>query len=385
MRGLNLDLGLGLTKPKPVTDEGGGGGGYVGPLDIVGEAVVAYGQRRLSSAWSSDVFTLKRATDNADLSFAALESGDVDVAAITAWTGSGLRLVDAAYSGEVGSGYDDGTYDLTISGGTFTSPAKINVTAEFGVISTINGISDPGNYTVVPDVTVHLATDDAHGGTGFTILGDFGKATLVTVNDQSGNGFNTIRFDNQFPIWDIINASSKPGFGRGLNPLMEVYPGGAPWAATESLTSFIVAYIDAQDTGQEFFPSITDDDGTGFLGIVTAGQFKFRINGSSTTIWSSPNSDFTGLHIFEMTCDASGNVKLYLDGVDQGATVTSGSLQPLPELVTLPFGINYELPVPNDGPVKSMFYEGIVWHAVSDADRLSVRQNMADYYGITLP
>lgn len=67
------------------------GGAYTGPLDIVGGAVVAYGQRALSSAKrGSALYTIRRDSDNTTQSFNSdATTGDAPSAAISAFIGGG--------------------------------------------------------------------------------------------------------------------------------------------------------------------------------------------------------------------------------------------------------------------------------------------------------
>lgn len=60
---------------------------YVGPLDLVAGAVVAYGVRALSAAWlGQNIFRLRRDSDDAESDFAAdAVTGEAPVASIATW------------------------------------------------------------------------------------------------------------------------------------------------------------------------------------------------------------------------------------------------------------------------------------------------------------
>jgi probable HAF family extracellular repeat protein len=79
--------------------------GYIGPLDIVAGAVLAYSQRALSAAWSSDAITIRRDSDDTSMSFATNVTNAIDPAAVGTFIGGGAGFVTKLFD-QSGHGAD---------------------------------------------------------------------------------------------------------------------------------------------------------------------------------------------------------------------------------------------------------------------------------------
>lgn len=90
-----------------------------------------------------------------------------------------LKLVAVSVSG-AGTGYTPGSYVATLSGGTFTSAATINVTVGGGGTVTGVTIDDAGIYSIPPSTPA--AATGITGGTGATFTVSFGVKDVVMTN-----------------------------------------------------------------------------------------------------------------------------------------------------------------------------------------------------------
>jgi|GEM_PF-997769 len=120
------------------------------------------------------------------------------------------RLVQSAPVGGGGSGYVVGDI-LTVSGGTFTTPATVQVTAVSSGAVTGVAVKNPGSYSVIPTGT--LATTGGTGS-GCSVLGQvWGGANTVTAprrveliwhgSGQKLYGINT-------PLQGVLSAYPVP-------------------------------------------------------------------------------------------------------------------------------------------------------------------------------
>lgn len=92
-----------------------------------------------------------------------------------------LKLVSATIAAG-GTGYGNAqTFNVTVAGGTTSQAATVNVTSNSsGVITTINSVTVPGSYTVLPTLSGNAVTGGS--GSGLTLNLVFGVKT-VTVDD----------------------------------------------------------------------------------------------------------------------------------------------------------------------------------------------------------
>lgn len=108
-----------------------------------------------------------------------------------------------------GTGYaNNATFDVTIAGGTQTGGAStVNVTTNgSGVVTTVNSISNPGEYTVKPSLT-NSPTGGAGSGLSLTLVfGSFYNPGSMTVNAGFEVGGKR----------DQLNAWFKTQVGNGI-------------------------------------------------------------------------------------------------------------------------------------------------------------------------
>lgn len=152
---MRIDLGLGLPPMDGGGGEGGGGGGYEGPLDLVPGAAVAYSAARaLSAAWlGQPLFTLRRSSDNAELSFVAdAVTGEAPSAAIEAWRDAAGAAVAALkiWNDQSGNGEDIETGQYTAIWGSSVQGGKPGfVASELTVFQSATDASFPNGAATV--------------------------------------------------------------------------------------------------------------------------------------------------------------------------------------------------------------------------------------------
>lgn len=153
-----------------------GGSAYTGPLDLVPGAVVAYGVRALSAAWlGQPLFRLRRSYDDEEMTFNADPvTGDAPLSQIQEFGEEGVSLQQVLSATIVngGSGYTpNSVVTVQVLGGTlepgFEAYVDVN-TDGAGVAVSVAGINYGGEYTVVP--TNPASTNaDPDPGTGLTL------------------------------------------------------------------------------------------------------------------------------------------------------------------------------------------------------------------------
>jgi len=139
----------------------------------------------------------------------------------TAFTGDDEAGTLVAYVvNNVGSGYTDGTHDLTISGGGGSSGAATCVIAS-GKITSVN-ISNVGTgYTSQPTVALPGGAGSGSGASISLIAGEAGSLTLNAIASQvtSGDTYSmtlpaskTGALDDSFTgYWDIVAKDNVSG------------------------------------------------------------------------------------------------------------------------------------------------------------------------------
>jgi hypothetical protein len=166
-------------------------------------------------------------------------------------TVAAVKLVSATIAAG-GSGYDGGspsTFNVTVAGGTHGAAAVVSVTTDgTGVVTTVNSVTTPGSYTVLPSLSANAVTGDdgTNHGTGLTLNLVFGvlSATIsaagvytalpsnpvATTEGGSGTGatFNL--------AWGVDSlVVTDPGVYEGAAPTINFSAGAA--AATAVLAS----------------------------------------------------------------------------------------------------------------------------------------------------
>lgn len=257
--------------------------------------------------------------------------------------------------------------------------------------------------------------DNTSGDAPTTSIGTFtaalggGTAVLGTWYDQSGNGEdlltgpNTPDFPQDGPYWNIVAASAKPGIGGFYIASMATAgwwdeTGGISTSEGDSFTAMGVVYVDEADYGGGYWMWLGDPNSAAYLGSLVwsgneAGPGAFldvEMQNEDTSDYTEGDVDSppsSGLHIFEFTIDGSGNQAFWVDGVSQTLDASAFNANSPFAMVAMSAGVRIYTPADyGNGACSSYYYELALWKAVlSSGDRTSIRENMASYYGITLP
>jgi hypothetical protein len=112
-----------------------------------------------------------------------------------------------------GSGYTKGTRTFTVSGGSFTAPAKFTATvSNSGVVTGTPVLIDPGAYTTLPSNPVSVAADDGKGSKA--------TFTLTTGNCLPGATVSTMINNSWIPVpgraYCSIPATKTVNFPTGI-------------------------------------------------------------------------------------------------------------------------------------------------------------------------
>jgi Flp pilus assembly protein TadG len=108
-----------------------------------------------------------------------------------------------------GSGYTNGTRTFTVSGGTFSAPAKFTATvSNSGVLTGIPVLIDPGAYTTLPSNPVLVTADDGKGSGA--------KFTLTSGNCFPGASFANLPAPVPGRAYCSIPATKTVNFPTGI-------------------------------------------------------------------------------------------------------------------------------------------------------------------------
>jgi hypothetical protein len=136
---------------------------------------------------------------------AKLPYGDVDPSGWAALNLGGLEATAIASVAAGGAGYAEGD-EITLTGGTATSQALLEVTAVAAGAVTAAKILRPGKYTVAPANPVAQGATDG-GGTGATFNMTFSNAVIAALPAS------------RTMIWIEGTPASLLGVTRGGKPL----------------------------------------------------------------------------------------------------------------------------------------------------------------------
>lgn len=331
---------------------------YVGPLDLVPGAVVAYSPARaLSAAWlGQPLYTLRRDSDNTTQSFSAdAVTGEAPVAIINTFIGAAIAFV-----GDV----------------TDTSQDISNIADTTGLVvgQFIHGTGIPSGATIVfvggDGLQISVAATDTNIGVSLTADQ---KAGCSLLRDQSGNGIDCVQAtaDNQI-IWVPSAQGGKPGF-RALNGTQEVEAEDGVSIAGGAFTIFFVsgttsAFIMQTDPFNQY-AQMTLSGGSPHCALDAYDDGTENEAGGSYNV-------IAGLAIWEATWEF-GSKTLLRNGVAQSVASDFDSGGPLPTLSDLLVEIYADQATCT---LEGFAYEGIM----SAPNRALIRQNIATYYGITI-
>lgn len=307
---INLSLGLGVGDVSG--PQGSGTPAYTGPLDIVAGGAIAFSQRRMASAFSSNVIQINNGTTTQN--FTASTNDAVDPAAITSFIGGG--------SGTVATWYDQSGNARNVSQGTRANqPTWLS--------------SGPNSLPTI---------------------------SFDSSNNQRLNTASNVSLAAQLTIFTVFKNNSTSGtvFGSGV--------------------------ISSPGSGQ--FTSTFSSGGTnGFRNLNVLGDAG---SGNGPQLRSSPVNNTIGTYtLVDLLLDGTNipyNGSIFLNGsnvTDAAVTGTAGFSS---------FSYIYTVGANDDqGTGVGVFFSGeIVEHllylsGLTTGQRLSIRQNIATYYGITLP
>lgn len=294
----------------------GGGDSYTGPLDIVSGAVIAYGQRALSSAMRGQpLYTIRRDSDDATQAFNSdATTGAAPVASISAFVGGGNGFA-ANWSDQSGNSTD--------------ALQAVSANQPGWAASALN--SKPGltfNSTTQHFLTAQTLIDSSE----FSVFAVLSKRPLLSGTGSPVIGINSNN-DDYANGWDTYFYVAFP---RGAQPQ-------------------IITWSDAKD--------YASGNGADYLFDGTPDQF-YLIDAAWGPSASALAVDGTALTINENNIYGDGTITPALNfqiGIgcdDAGIGGTFGGTM-----------------------IELIFYKS----ALSDPNRLAIRQNIAAYYGITLP
>lgn len=129
-----------------------------------------------------------------------------------------------------GSGYTDGAQVLTLTGGTFVTAAQFNVTVSGGVVTSVDGLATPGQYSVIPTDPVSTS---GGGGTGCTLNVTWEGVAGGLHTFDSGNGDESGAIDTERRMSDVGDSgyvnhwffSGDEGGADYLYAVLEYEPG----------------------------------------------------------------------------------------------------------------------------------------------------------------
>lgn len=360
---------------------------YVGPLDLAPGAVVAWGLRALSASMlGENVVRLRRDSDDAELDFAAdAVTGEID-AAVQAWLLVSYEASTAAIvSG--GGGYPaNEQFYLEVVGGTAEEPAYLLVNSdENGVVVSFDSFDGPGEYSVVPSNPVETLADQGSGCTvNLTWTPTYANAYIVKAYDQIGDNdvsadYMVGVFNNQ-PLYVSSFKGGKPGM-TGHNA--ESKPLNLqPPTTNPSFPDGKVSVIGLISTG-----GAGDGDGVR-LSSNNGGPAGTSNAGTATTL---------AIEIYDPDFDAAGGAHYDTPsaaGVVFDAGWEQGTKTMYVDGVSLAFDEDYDFgsaldPLTIDDAIKINIRSGVseimVYNTLkSPAVREPARENIADFYGITL-
>jgi hypothetical protein len=236
-----------------------GNGEYVGPLDVVSNAAVAYSQRAMSASFTDPVIQIENGSSTQD--FAATTDHAVDSSAVSVFIGGGLPNISTIYD-QSGNHIDLTPNDqpFTWAASVFGSkPGMVSSASETALgMSNIPYEAPAGAYTIFftayydasAGYNTFVFDDQAESpqfymGSGYNVAGDFyitiGRpdtdvATWVTSETLSGSGVHVFEMvlaaDGAFTMFvdgNDMNAEVATGTAQAMLPnSLDIYlQGGA--------------------------------------------------------------------------------------------------------------------------------------------------------------
>lgn len=215
------------------------------------------------------------------------------------------------------------TFDVTVVGGTYTTPATISVTADnTGAVTTINGITDPGLYSVLPtlmEIGNNECTGGAGSGLGITLTfcadvfsaspftGTFSGGSCIAVSGDGTVGVGRLDLTLTDPSFVTYGYPCQWDMSTGDCTLLDYLPSGftAP-DGTSGHPLFGLAYC-TNDDGTVTVGSSLDDSGV---------TVPIVYNSGTPTALDNPNPN---------PGNSAGPFFVTLDGTKAGGNTGDGS------------------------------------------------------------
>ena len=180
-------------------------GGTTKPLDSVGSAAVAYGLRKLRSAYTGSAIRVRRSSDSTEQDIGFLSDGELDVASLMNFVGSGSGYVKTWYD-QSGNG-TNATQTTTAAQPTIVASGQLQMVNNRPAIK-YDGSDDALRFTrtIADDFTI-LATYSAIAGTGAPDGYWYNHAGIVDMEVT----FDTNDFGTSVDTGGNVNA----GIGNG--------------------------------------------------------------------------------------------------------------------------------------------------------------------------
>jgi hypothetical protein len=378
----------------------GGGTPYTGPLDIVPNPVAAFAMFSLSSEWTSDVVTLRRASDDTTQSFAPVAEHAVDPSAVASFMGATTYQCLSAGIVAGGSGYADGTFDVTVVGGTHSIAAVVNVSAESGAVNVVNSITTAGSYTALAS---NPAATTGGTGAGLTLNLQFGVLTggafATKWVNQRGNGNDVVQSTgaNQ-PAWAPAHIGDMPGLSFDGVAQFLATAGDTDWTGS-GFTVFVVVAPYAVSGTRQYALGVNAAGGSAAGPDINVGlsNANFDFSTDDAGYSNGAGGNFTLPTLDPNTLTLAVNSLQLFDAVIQpgsGSGKQNGVVMPgivagfgtgITGAVNLPLAIGALDAVTPGNYANGTIVAVIAYDtALSGANITAIRENIADKCGIVL-
>lgn len=247
-------------------------------------------------------------------------------------------------------------------------------------------------------VRVRRSSDNAEQNFNF-VNNEVDTASLSAFID-AGAGFANTWFDLAGGSYDLSQSDStlQPGISvvgdsiqvgpRTGSPGVDVFyiPNSNGPVNPSALTLFAVCNISDNSTqDQELFSASNGDQTLNWTLFITKTTLQLSVTSSTSYLWDATGLNLVGAHIIELTIDDTGAATMLIDGVDTSATITGDPSTIMTEAIGFMYSAFYPIGVAGTD-CENETNEIIIYPSVlSSPNRLAIRQNIATYYGITLP
>lgn len=277
--------------------------------------------------------------------------------------------------GRFGGPSPEGPLDL-VPGAALAFGNRALSTARFGEnVYTIRRDSDDAEqaFAAAGDGSVPVADILAFIGAG--------SGFITQWNDQSGNVQNLAQANiNLQPQWTDVGIDNRPGIqsmARILATPDISFPGG-------EFTLILCLVMTDIEAGAPIFATRADAKITDYFQLASFWNAEGDLYFSNTstdpdTVWATSEllANDTG-YVFEFVIAADGTMSAFSNGVPFTLVLERGTPAPLAAKV-----MDFRFPS-NNANGYSALEKLVYFSALSPGDRASIRQNIADYYGITL-